>query len=181
MLGDLLGVRQQIGFQRLIFLGSGTALAGPRDGTDRHPTLFGPGQNFRRRTGNMEVVQIQIEHVGRRIQVTQGAVQIHGRRLERTAHALGRYHLHHITGKNVLANLLHPGLELLLRKLALEIALVHRIAIHGMFWLRQRRAQLLFQGFQASLRLFRSPFGCGVHMHNQIESTTQVVEHHHFF
>ena len=181
VLGNFLRVRQQVRFQSLVFLAVGTALARTGDGPNRDRSLLRPGENLRGRAGNMEIAQIQIEHVRRRVQITQCPVQVQRRRLERAAHALGRHHLHHVAGENILAHLLHAGLELVFREFAAEIAFVHRLAVHGMLRLRQGRTQLRLQRIQTLCRLLARIPVTGIHMHHQEQGTAQIIEHHHFF
>ena len=180
VLGDLLGVGEQLFFQLLVALRRGAAFAGAGDGPHRDLVVLHPGEDLRRGAGDVEVLQVQIEHIRGRVQIAQRPVEVDGRGGEIAAHALGRHHLHDVAGENVLADLLHGGGVLLAGKLGDEVVFVHRRAVHLVLRFRQRRAQAALQLVQTGFGAGHRVRGVGAHVHDQEQAAAQVIEHHHF-
>ncbi len=74
MLGDFLGVGEQVLLQREVFLGGLAPAPSAGDGTDGDQPLLQPHQDFRRGTDDMEIAKVQLEHVRRRVEAAQGAI-----------------------------------------------------------------------------------------------------------
>ncbi|MGV8635984.1 chorismate-binding protein, partial [Pseudomonas aeruginosa] len=71
MLGDLLGVRQQILLQCQVGLFVDPARTGTGDRAHRHQAILDPYQHLRRAAHDMEVAEVEEVHVGRRIETAQ--------------------------------------------------------------------------------------------------------------
>ena len=75
VLGPLLLVRQQGAAERLVLFRRPAARPGARDGAHRHLPLLHPYQHLGRAPDQREVVEREIEEVGRRVQRPQVAIQ----------------------------------------------------------------------------------------------------------
>ena len=100
--GAFFFIRQQIGSQCLIFLEGGAAFARAGNRTHRHRVAFEPDKNLRRGADDMEVLEIEIEHVRRRIQRAQRTVERQRAGSEWFYHALGKDDLHDVALGDVL-------------------------------------------------------------------------------
>jgi hypothetical protein len=77
VLGAFLLVGQQFGGQRGILFRRRAALAGAGNRTHGDDVTFEADQNFRRSADDVEILEIEIEHVRRRIEAAQRAVKGH--------------------------------------------------------------------------------------------------------
>ena len=59
----------------VVFFGRGAALARAGDRPHRDHVAFEPHQDFRRRADHMEIIEVEVKHVRRRIERAQRAVQ----------------------------------------------------------------------------------------------------------
>jgi hypothetical protein len=75
VLGALLGVGQQLGGQRLVLLDGGAALARAGDRPHGDVAVLEPHQDLRRGADDVEVLEVEVEHVGRGVQRAQRAVE----------------------------------------------------------------------------------------------------------
>ena len=75
VLGQFLGVAQQLVGQFLVAGRRRAALAGAGDGADRDLALLDLDQDFRARAGDGEVAEIEEVHVGRGVGAAQRAVE----------------------------------------------------------------------------------------------------------
>ena len=158
MFGALFLVGQQILFQRQIFFKRDTAPARSGNRTHGDGIAFEPNEDFRRSANNEKILEIEVEHVRRGVERTQGTVKRQRAGGKRFAHALRENHLHDITFRDVVLGLQNGLLELRFTE--------HR---HGR--LRGSRrfdrdagrlAQLGEQGLQTRLRLLVSPGNAGL-------------------
>ena len=136
--GKLLGVGQQLLLQDKILGLGGPAFAGSCQWSNRNFTIIYPGQNFRRGADHVVIAKIEIHHVRRRIEKTQGPVNVHRVTTEIHRHSLCQHYLHHITGDDVILDFFHRLLVLLLLEMKLKITLGDTIAASRNFgqWYR---------------------------------------------
>ena len=179
VLGQLLGIGQQLGFQRLVLRLIAAAGAGAGDGAYRDHALLVPHQDLRRGADHMKVLQVEEEHVGRGIKAAQRTVEIQWRRSKRNRHALGEHHLHDVAVGDVFTRLLHRGLETLLGEAGNKVLLAHlgRAGNLGAF---HRLLQQSHQLVQASLTLLQCSRLGRVHVHHHKQFSAEVIEHHDF-
>jgi hypothetical protein len=105
VLGQLLGVGQQLCGQFLVAGRGRAALAGAGDGANGHLAILHPHQDFRARSGDGEVAEIEEIHVGAGIGPAQGAVERRGGQGELGFEALAQHHLEDIPGGDVVLGL----------------------------------------------------------------------------
>ena len=74
MFGKLFGIRNQFLLQMPVFFIGVSPTAGARNGPYRNLSVFESGQNFRRGADDVEILQVELVHVGRRINCAQCAV-----------------------------------------------------------------------------------------------------------
>ena len=91
-----------------------------RDRPQRDRVAFLADQDLGRRADHVEVAEIVIEHVRRRIERAQRAIQRQRRRCERPLHPLRQHHLHHVARGDVLLRAPHRALVALGAELALS-------------------------------------------------------------
>ncbi len=111
VLGELLGVGEQLVGERRVGLARGAARAGAGDRAQRHRLAFLAHQDLGRGADDVEVVEVVVEHVRRRVERAQRAVERQRRRRERPREALREHDLHHVAGGDVLLRPPHRGLE----------------------------------------------------------------------
>ena len=75
VLGALLGVGQQLGFQRLVLLGRGAAPARAGERADRHLAVAHAHQDLGRRADQREGAEVEVEQERRGIGAAQRAVE----------------------------------------------------------------------------------------------------------
>jgi hypothetical protein len=106
VLGALLRVGQQFGFQRLVLLGRGAARARAGQRADRDLVALGrvlvAHQDLGAGADDLEVAHVVEVHVGRRVQRAQRAVQRQRALGVALAQPLADLHLHHVAGGDVL-------------------------------------------------------------------------------
>jgi hypothetical protein len=112
VLGTFLFVGQQLGGEGLIFREGNAAPAGAGDRPHGHRVALEADQDLRRGANDVEVLEVEIEHVRRRIERAQRAVQRHRAGGERFAHALRQDDLHDVAFGDVALGLDHRLLEL---------------------------------------------------------------------
>jgi len=110
--GALLLVGQQFGRQRLVFLEGRAAFARPGDRAHGDGVAFEAHENLRRGADDVEVLEVEIEHVGRGVDRAQGAVERQGTGLKGLAHALRKDDLHDVAFGDVVLGLEHGLLEM---------------------------------------------------------------------
>jgi len=111
VLGALLLVGQQFGGQRRIFFRGDAALAGAGNRPDGDAITFEAHQNLRRGADDMEILEIEVEHVGRRVEAAQRAVERQWAGVEGFGHALREDDLHDVALGDVFLGFQHGLLE----------------------------------------------------------------------
>ena len=111
VLGAFLLVGQQFGSQCGILFRRGAALAGTGDWADGDAVAFEADEDFRRSADDMEILEIEVEHVGRRVQAAQRAVERHRAGVERLGHALREDDLHDVAFGDVVLGFEYGLLE----------------------------------------------------------------------
>ena len=177
MLGTLFFVAQQFLFQRQVFVLVGATRSGAGDGAQRDLVALQAHQNFGRSADHMEIFEVKEEHVGRRVERADGAVQRQRRGGERLAHALREHHLHHVAFDDVILGALHGSLEGLFTK-ARHLGL--RLAAH-VFRHRNRCAQFVDQFAQAALGATKRARHFRLGIHHQGELAGEVVDNRDLF
>ncbi len=112
VLGALLRIGQQFLLETQILLGSRPAWPGPGDRAHLDPAPLLAHQHFRGGADHPGVVELQEEHVGRRVDHAQGPVDVEGVDIELPGEALGEHHLDDVAGPHVLLAALHGRLEI---------------------------------------------------------------------
>ena len=107
VLGALLGVGDQLGFQGRILGGRGAARPGAGDGADGDLAVPQPHQDLRRGAGQLKVAEVQVEQEGRRIGAPQAAIERERVPLERRAEAVAGHHLEDVAGADIGLGLAH--------------------------------------------------------------------------
>ncbi len=97
VLGALLGVGEQLALESRVLVARRAAAARAGDRPDRHRAVLQPHQDLRGSADHLEVAEIEIEHVRRRVDRTQGAIQRERRSAKRTRQALRQHHLHDVS------------------------------------------------------------------------------------
>ncbi|MNF62568.1 hypothetical protein D3C84_442520 [compost metagenome] len=180
VLGQLLGVGEQVFLQGAVGFFSGTARTGTGDRAHGDQAILDPHQHLRRATDYVEVAEVEEVHVGGGVEAAQGTVEIDGRGLEGDRHALGDHHLHAVAGQDVFLDLPHCLLVILAGEAGAEVrfaphrqAGVHAEARHH--WL----TQLLPQQGQACLALLEGIGLARIDQDDGVQLAGQVVEHDH--
>src|SRR5690606_24914366 len=102
VLGQFLGVAEQVLLQRQVGLFGGATRARAGDGAYRDQAILDPHQHFRRRAHHVEVAEVEEVHVRGRVEAAQRPVEVDGGGLARNRHALGDHHLHAVASKDVI-------------------------------------------------------------------------------
>ncbi len=76
VLGALLGIGEQLDGERRVALGRGAPRPGAGDGPDRHLAAVDPHQHFGRAADQREIVELQIEEIGRGVHRPHAPVQV---------------------------------------------------------------------------------------------------------
>jgi len=126
VLGDLLRIGQEFGRERLVGLAVAPARARAGDRPQRHVAPFLAHQDLGRGAHHLEVAELVVEHVRRRVDRAQRPVERDRRCRERTRHALRDHDLHDVAGRDVLLRARHRGLERRLAELARGFGPGHR-------------------------------------------------------
>ncbi len=152
-------------------IGAARARAGDRPQGHRAPFLA--HQDLGGGAHHMEVAEVVIEHVRRRIERAQGAIQRQRRFGERPRHALRQHHLHHVAGGDVFLGARHRGLEGVLPHRACGFGHAgRRLQRQG-----DRRAQALPEGIEPLLGLGEG-IGLGrIGVHDERDLAGEVVDH----
>ena len=103
----------------------------PAMGRSGDGVAFQADQDFRRGADDMEIAHVVIEHVGRRIEAAQRAVQRQRRGGERPAHALGQHHLHDVAVGDVCLAFCTAALNAVLAEFGLGLVAAHRRLVPG--------------------------------------------------
>ena len=119
VLGALLRVGQQVLLQLPLFLRVAAPGPGAGDGPKLDVLAGEADEDLRGGADDLEVVQLQEEHVGRRVGEPQGAVDLERLDLRARLQPLGQHHLDDVAGGDVLLALAHHGVELLRRDVGL--------------------------------------------------------------
>ncbi len=177
VLGDFLWVRQQFVGQCLILFAALATRAGAGDGAYGDGIVLAAHQDLRRGAHHVEVVEVVVEHVGRRVQAAQRAVQRQRCVGVRHAHALRQHHLHDVAVQDVLLGLAHRGLERLLAVLGYRFGSRRRQRQRNRHVVPQLAAQLV----QACMRFLQRIRHCRVGVYHQVELAGQVVHYRQLF
>ncbi|MDT4829051.1 hypothetical protein FQZ97_624610 [compost metagenome] len=180
MLGQLLGVGQQVLFQRHVGFLGGAARAGAGDRAHGDQAVLDAHQHFRRTAHHVEVAEVEEVHVGGRVEAAQRAVQVDGRGAEVDGHALRRDHLHAVTGEDVFLDGVHRALVVLAGEAGAELRFrrVHRAEVEAAA--RSDRLAQVFQQFLQTRMAVLVGIGLGrVGEDDGVHLAGQVVEHHH--
>jgi glycine hydroxymethyltransferase len=113
VLGALLGIGDQLGGERLVLVGRRAARPRAGDRPELDAPRRQPHQRLRRRAGDLRLREAQVEHVRRRIDDAQRAVDVERVDVARHVEALRQHHLEGVAGEDVLAHALDRRLELL--------------------------------------------------------------------
>ena len=150
VLGALLRVGQQILLQLPLFLRVAAPGPGAGDGPKLDVLAGEADEDLRGGADDLEVVQLQEEHVGRRVGEPQGAVDLERLDLGARLQPLGQHHLDDVAGGDVLLALAHHGVELLRRDVGFvsdgRSRTVEAPGFQGLGRLPQGRAQVLDAG-----------------------------------
>jgi len=107
VLGQFFLVRQEIGLERLVFLGRRPAFAGAGDGADGDLAAKHPHEDLGGGPDHLEAAEIEEEHERRGVGAAQGAVEREGRQREGLGPALARHDLEDIARADVVLRLFH--------------------------------------------------------------------------
>ena len=176
MLCELFGIFQQFFFMRLVGFFGSTAWACTCQRSNSDFTVFETHENLWRRTNNMMITQVQIEHIGRRIKRTQRPVQIKCRCRKRNGLTLTEYHLHALAGCNVLTYLRDGGFVSFFCKTTDKILLSHFCRAAARFT-RWHGCTYLIMQLAKSFQTLNTGFitaRCGQHDDGQL--ATQIVK-----
>ena len=127
----------------------------------------------------MSVTQVQVIHIGRRVQAPQRPVQVQRRRSKRNRQALREHDLHNVAIDDVLLGPFHGGLEALAAEAGDEVSLCNLLWFVGAAVVGRRASQARRQLFQARLRIVPGAGMPGVGEAHEKELPTQIVEDHH--
>ena len=182
MLGALLRVGLQLGFERQVLGGRGAARARARERPDRHLLLaFGGAllahQDLGRGADDLEIAHVVEVHVGRRVQRTQRAVEAERRLGVALGDALADLHLHHVAGGDVLLGPQHRrevvgSVELALDRLGRPAT--YRRRLHA-------GAEAVAKLGQPALGTVEGLGLARVGVDDQVETAGQVVDHRQLF
>ena len=111
VLGQLLGVAQQVLGQARVLGGVGAARPGAGDRPDGDPAAAQAHQDLRARADHGEAVQVEEEEEGRGVEPPERAVEREGRQGEGQGEALGQHDLEDVAGEDVLLAPLDHGVE----------------------------------------------------------------------
>ena len=120
MFGPFLGIGQEFPLVDQVLIGRFAARTRARDRPNLHPPVFAANVDFRRRADEREAVQLEQEHVRRRIDGSSGAIDIDRRRVDRGGEALRPHYLNDVARRDVLLGLADVLQKLLLRHIRFE-------------------------------------------------------------
>ena len=185
MLGDLLGIGQQLLLQRLVLLRRRTTRPRAGDRPHGHLATLQPRQNLRGGADHVMILEIEEEHVGRRVETAQRAIEIQRRRLIRDRHALGRHALHDVPGQHVLLDLGDRVLVALLAETGMKVVFGDiRPPGSRTQRIESRAAQFQFQRLEplhriiVGVRRFRIGVGPQLQTAGEVVEDDQIVAHH---
>ena len=180
VLGDFLGIGQQVLFQGQVSLLVGTTRAGAGNRAHGDQAIFQAHQHLRRAADHVEVAEVEEVHIRRRVDATQRAVQINRRRLERDRHALRDHHLHAVSSENVLLDRLDCIFVVIAFEAGDKVRLGtgRRGQVHAQAR-GNRLTQLVQDVLQARLALLQRIGVARINQHDGVHLAGQVVEHHH--
>ncbi len=121
VLGDLLRIGEQLRRELLVGFARRAARARAGDRPQRDCRAFLPHEDLGRRADHVEVAEIVVEHVRRRVERAQRAVERQRRRREGPRKALREHDLHHVAGGDVVLRLAHGPHERLGAETALRL------------------------------------------------------------
>ena len=101
MFGALLRVGEQFIAEKLVLPRGLAAPARAGDRADRHLALARPHQDFRTRDHDLEIAEIEIAKIGRRVDAPQRPVERKGGQVEAAGEALRQHHLEHVAGDDI--------------------------------------------------------------------------------
>ena len=180
VLGDFLRVVEQFGREFRVAFRRVAARAGAGERADRDDlvvaALLLAHEDFRRRAHHVEIAEIVVIHIRRRVQRAQRAVQRQRVVAIRLRQALADLDLHQLAGRDVFLRLAHGGQIVFLLEFAERLGAHARRSdgrLHG-------RAQALLQFAQPLLRL-RVCLGLArIGVDDQVELAGEVVDHRDF-
>jgi hypothetical protein len=157
--------------------GAALARAGDRAHGDGALAAFEAHQDLGRGADHMEILEVEIEHVGRGVQRAQRAVERHRAGGEGLAHALREHHLHDVAIDDVLLGAPHGGLEGLLAEFRRRPARRTRTSSGN----AHRFAQLAEQFLEPRLGLLPGAGKTGLGIDHQGQLAGEVVDDGDFF
>ena len=176
MLGDLLGVGEQFAGVLRVLLGARAARTRSGQRADRHFLAFGGGflanQDFGRSADHLEIVEVVVIHVRRRIERAQRAVQGERRLRERQLDALADLHLHHVAVGDVLLGARHRRQVVVLGEVADRRAGGRRPAFGNFERTAQARRQFMQSRLTARVGVGRRR----VDIDDQVDLARQAVD-----
>ncbi len=99
--GQFLGIGQQFQFQRLVLFRCLAAWTGAGDRADGQLAVAHAHQDFRRGAGQLEIAEVQVIEIGRRVVAPQGAIEGERIKVERRFEAMARHDLEDVAGGDV--------------------------------------------------------------------------------
>ncbi len=172
VLGALLRVGEQFEFEGFVLLAGRTARTCTRDRTHRDGVTFEAHEDLGTRPDDVEAAEVVIEHVGRRIQRPQRAVQRERRCRVRMGQPLRQHDLHDVAVVHVALRALDGLDEGVLAEFGLRR---HRLRRHlGRH--RDRLAQRLEQHRQLHLRFGVGTFAARIRVDDEVELAREIVD-----
>src|SRR4029077_6159516 len=110
VLGALLGIGEEFGFERLILAWRGAAGAGASNRTDRHAATGGLHHDLRTGSGDCKSAEIEKIKIRRWIDAAQSAIKRKRRQRERQRETLRQDDLKNISGGDILLSAHHHAL-----------------------------------------------------------------------
>src|SRR6266516_2660620 len=110
MLGALLGIGEEFGFECLILARRCATWPGAGDRTDRHDATGGLHHDFRTGSGDCETAEIEKIKIWRWIDAAQSAIKRKRRQRERQRETLRQYDLKNVSGGDILLSAHHHAL-----------------------------------------------------------------------
>ena len=109
VLGALLAVRLELGGERCVLLVVPAAPARARDRVGEHLVARHLHEHLGRSADELDAAEVQIEHVGGRIDLAQSAVEVEARLRDRLAELARRHDLEDVAGEDMLLRLFDGG------------------------------------------------------------------------
>ena len=165
VLGAVLFALQEFPGQRVVLGARGAAVTRSGNGAERHAPSRAPNEDLRRGAGHRAIGKAEIEHVGRRIEHPERAIDVERRDRGRRFEPVRQDDLHDVARPNVLLRPLDGGAEVLLADIAREDDLAVRGGRRGRrgHRLREARQHLVDGGDGVPIGTVRVSLGARVH------------------